>query len=57
MCIDYRSVYEVKCKDTYTLPRMENTLDELNYSKCYTHLDFASNVHKTAFHAHDGMME
>jgi hypothetical protein len=63
MCIDYRGLHEVTRKDAYTLPRVDDTLDELKGANFYTHLDFASgfwqlrvrdpDVRKTALKTHD----
>jgi hypothetical protein len=59
LCIDYRGLHEVTRKDTYPLPRVDETLDELKDTKSYTHLDLAScfwqvqmrdhDIHKTTF--------
>jgi hypothetical protein len=66
LCIDYRGLNEVTRKDAYPLPRVDDTLDELEDAN-YTHLDLASrfwqvrvrdqDVHKTAFQTPDGLME
>jgi hypothetical protein len=66
-CLDYRGLIEVIRKDAYPLPRVDDALDELKDAKSYTHLDLAHDfwvvrvreeeVHKIAFHTHDGMME
>jgi hypothetical protein len=67
LCIDYRGLNEVTRKDAYPLPRVDDTLDELKDANFYMHLDLASgfgqvrvrdhDVHKTAFHTLDGLME
>jgi hypothetical protein len=67
LCIDYRGLNEVTGKDAYPLPRVDDTLDELKDANFYTHLDLAfgfgqvrvrdHDVHKTAFHTPDGLME
>jgi hypothetical protein len=67
MCIDYRGLNEVKRKDAYPLPRVDDTLDELKDANFYTHLDLASGfwqvrvrdhgIHKTAFQTPYGLME
>jgi hypothetical protein len=41
LCIDYRGLYEVTRKDAYTLPRVDDTLDELKDDNFYTHLNLA----------------
>jgi hypothetical protein len=67
LCIDYRGLNEVTRKDTYPLPRVDDTLDELKDANFYTHIDLASglwqvrvrdkDIHKTAFQTPDGLME
>jgi hypothetical protein len=42
LCIDCRGLNEVTRKDTYPLPRVDDTLDELKDVNFYTHLDLAS---------------
>jgi hypothetical protein len=42
LCINYRGLNEVTRKDVYRLPRVDDTLDELNDANFYTHLDLAS---------------
>jgi hypothetical protein len=41
-CIDYRGVNEVTRKHAYSLPRVDDTLDELKDENFKTHLDLAS---------------
>jgi hypothetical protein len=41
MCIDYRGLNEVTRKDAYPLPRVDDTLDELEDANLYAHLDLA----------------
>jgi hypothetical protein len=67
LCIDYRGLNKVTCKDAYPPPRVDGTLDELKDAIFYTHLDVAfgfrqvqvrdEDVHKTAFQTHDGLKE
>jgi hypothetical protein len=67
LCIDYRGLNEVKRKDAYPLPRVDDTLDELKDANFYTHLDLAygfwqvrvrdNDIHKTAFQTPGGLME
>jgi hypothetical protein len=42
LCIDYRGLNEITCKDAYPLPRVDDTLDELQDAIFFTHLDLAS---------------
>jgi hypothetical protein len=39
LCIDYRGLNEVTRNGAYPIPRVDDTLDELNSSNVYTHLD------------------
>jgi hypothetical protein len=67
LCIDYNGLNEVKRKDAYPLPRVDDALDELKDANFYTHLDLASgfwqvrvrdqDIHKTAVQTPDGFME
>jgi hypothetical protein len=42
LCIDYRGLNEVTRKDACPLPRVDETLNELNDANLYTHLDLVS---------------
>jgi hypothetical protein len=60
-------MHEATRKDAYPLPRVDDTLDELNDANLYTHLDLSygfwqvrvldQDVHTTAFQTPDGLME
>ena len=39
LCVDYRGVNEFTVKDAYTLPRIDELLEQLRNAKCITHLD------------------
>ncbi|GBL58159.1 Transposon Ty3-I Gag-Pol polyprotein [Araneus ventricosus] len=41
-CVDYRKLNEIMKKDSYPLPRIDNTLDALNGSQWFTTLDLKS---------------
>jgi hypothetical protein len=66
LCIDYRGLNDVTRKDAYPLPRVDDTVDELQDANFYTHLDLASgflqvrvreqDIHKTAFQTPDGLI-
>ncbi|GBL80450.1 Transposon Ty3-G Gag-Pol polyprotein [Araneus ventricosus] len=42
LCIDYRKLNEIRKKDSYPLPRIDDTLDALNGSQRFTTLDLKS---------------
>ena len=66
-CVDYRVLNSVTKPDLFPLPRINDLLDQLGKSKCFTTLDLASGywqikVHensqeKTAFITHQGLYE
>lgn len=66
-CIDYRKLNSVTKKDSYPLPRIQDTLDVLNGAKYFSSLDFASgywqikvkeeDIGKTAFVCKRGLFE
>ncbi|GBN71776.1 Retrovirus-related Pol polyprotein from transposon 297, partial [Araneus ventricosus] len=41
-CVDYRKLNEITIKDSYPLPRIDDTLDALNGSQWFSTLDFKS---------------
>ncbi|GBN50517.1 Retrovirus-related Pol polyprotein from transposon 297 [Araneus ventricosus] len=41
-CVDYRKLNEITIKDSYTLPRIDGTLDCLNGSQWFSTLDLKS---------------
>ncbi|GBN83957.1 Retrovirus-related Pol polyprotein from transposon 297 [Araneus ventricosus] len=41
-CVDYRKLNEITKKDSYSLPRIDDTLDALNGSQWFTTLDLKS---------------
>jgi hypothetical protein len=67
LCIDYGGHNEVTRKDAYPLPRMHDTIHELQDANFFTHLDLTlgfsqvrvrdDDVHKTAFRTHFGLLE
>ena len=67
LCVDYRKVNEVTRKDTYPIPRIDDTLDTLAGSRWFSTLDLKSGywqveVHKddrekTAFCTHEGLYQ
>ncbi|GBN25970.1 Retrovirus-related Pol polyprotein from transposon 17.6, partial [Araneus ventricosus] len=41
-CVDYRKLNDITIKDSYPLPRIDDTLDALNGSQCFSTLDLKS---------------
>jgi len=66
-CVDYRNVSEVTHKDAYPIPRIDDALDTLAGSQCFSTLDLKSgswqvevgkkHKEKTAFCTHEGLFE
>ena len=66
-CVDYRKVNNITHKDAYPLPRIDDTLDTLASSKCFSTLDLKSGYwqveveeqhrEKTAFCTHEGLFQ
>src|SRR5207249_600796 len=67
ICIDYRKLNSVTTKDSYPLPRIDDTLDKLSNAKYFSALDLMSGYYqlavddrdreKTAFITHDGLYQ
>jgi len=63
-CIDYRKLNDITIKNRFPMPIIEEILDELAGSKCFSKLDMMSSYHqvrmlpedeyKTAFKTHQG---
>jgi hypothetical protein len=45
MCIDYRALRKITLKNQYTLPRIDDLLDELKHAKYFTKLDLKLGYH------------
>ena len=41
-CVDYRKLNNVTVKDSYPLPRIDDTLDSVAGARCFSILDLAS---------------
>ena len=46
LCVDYRALNDVTVKDSYPLPRVDDTLDALVGSRWFTTLDLKSGYHQ-----------
>ncbi|CAF4417489.1 unnamed protein product, partial [Didymodactylos carnosus] len=66
-CVDFRKLNEVTVKDTYPIPRIDDTLDVLNGAKYFSTIDLSSGFwqveldeeskDKTAFVTHEGIFQ
>ena len=66
-CVDYRKANEITHKDAYLIPRIDDALDTLAESKCFSTLDLNSGYwqvevdkghrENTAFCTHEGLFE
>ena len=47
-CVDYRKLNNVKVKESYHLPRINDTVESLAGARCFSTLDLASSYWQVA---------
>ena len=52
-CVDYRKLNEVTCKDSFPLPRIDDSLDALGGNKYFSVMDLSSGYWQLGVHPHD----
>jgi len=46
VCIDYRAINERAVRDSFPLPRIDDSIDQLRKARCITHLDLRSSYNQ-----------
>jgi Reverse transcriptase (RNA-dependent DNA polymerase) len=53
MCVDYRALNKITIKNKYPLPRIDDLLDRLNGSTCFSSIDLKSGYYQIPIHEED----
>jgi hypothetical protein len=53
LCIDYRALSKVTIKNNYPLPRIDDLLDRLNGSTCFSSIDLKSGYYQIPIYEDD----